>query len=285
MKNKEMVATLAILMLGWAGVTMGYAQDTLAKAKQTGKLTIGIANDPPWAFVDAKGNVTGQAPDVLKAALAPLGITKVEAVVTEFGALIPALQSGRFDVIASGLYITPVRCKQVAFGNPDLRMGEGFLVLKGNPKSIHSFNDVAQKSNVILGASRGSAEVQYALDAGVPKDRLLLFPDEPSLLSALLAGRIDAVSLTAVTISKLLAASDKVERVEPFSQPVDAKGKAVSGYPGLAFRKEDSDLRDAYNVELKKLRESGKLLEILKAYGYSDDELPPAEVTAAELCK
>jgi polar amino acid transport system substrate-binding protein len=163
-------------------------------------------------------------------------------------------------------------------------MAEAFLVMKGNPKNLHSFADAAKKSDAILGVGRGSVEVQNALDAGMPKSRLLLLPDTTSALSALLAGRVDAFSATTATISALSSASDRVERALPFTQPLNAEGKVNYGYPALAFRQADTDFRDAYNAELKKVRESGKLLEILKAYGFTEDELPPAGLTAAELC-
>ncbi|TIQ83595.1 MAG: ectoine/hydroxyectoine ABC transporter substrate-binding protein EhuB [Mesorhizobium sp.] len=283
---RKTIAIVALLSLGLMGGSTAHAQDALERARQTGKVTVGIFNQAPWGFVDANGAVKGQSVDVLKAAFAPLGITEIDAVVTEFGALIPGLQARRFDVIAAGLYIKPERCKVVAFGDPDIKMGEAFLVAKGNPKSLRSYTDVAQKSDVVLGAGRGSVEGQIALDAGVPKSRVLLFPDMDSVLSALIAGRVDVFAATTATVTAgAAAASDKVERALPFTQPVDANGNVIYGYPALAFRQDDSDFRDAYNAELKKLKESGKLLEILRAYGFTENELLPADLTAADLCE
>ncbi|MDA9446113.1 hypothetical protein XI01_05205 [Bradyrhizobium sp. CCBAU 21360] len=273
-----------MLASAFGGLSTACAQDALAQARKAGKVTVGIFNQSPWGFIDAKGEVKGQAVDVLKAAFAPLGITKIDAVVTEFGALIPGLQARRFDVVAAGLYIRPERCKLVAFGNPDIKMGDAFLVPKGNAKSLHSYADVA-KSDAVLGVGKGSVEVQYALDAGIPKNRLLQFPDTESGLSALLAGRVDAIAATTATVAAGAATSDRLERVLPFTQPVGADGKVIYGYPALAFRQADSDFRDAYNVELNKLRDSGKLLKILQTYGFTESELPPADVTAADLCK
>ncbi|UCI32014.1 ectoine/hydroxyectoine ABC transporter substrate-binding protein EhuB [Mesorhizobium sp. B4-1-4] len=279
------LAVFAALAVALGGASTADAQEALARAQKTGQVTVGIFNQAPWGFVDANGEIKGQSVDVLKAAFAPLGIAKVDAVVADFGALIPGLQAGRFDVIAAGLYIKPERCKQVAFGNPDLRMGDALLVLKGNPKSLHSYADVAQKNDVNLSAGKGSVEYQFALDAGIPKNRLFAFPDTTAELSALLSGRVDAMAETTATVNALAPASDKVERALPFTQPVSADGKTVYGYPALAFRQADSDFRDAYNDQLKKLRESGKLLDIVKAYGFTETDLPPADLTAADLCK
>ncbi|ASP87157.1 ectoine/hydroxyectoine ABC transporter substrate-binding protein EhuB [Sinorhizobium meliloti] len=284
MKIRGTLNTMAVLT-GLLGASIVHAQEALNNARQTGTVKVGIFNQSPWGFVDASGEIKGQAVDVLKAAFAPLGITKIDAVVTEFGALIPGLQAGRFDVVAAGLYIKPERCKLVAFGNPDIKMSDALLVLKGNPKALHSYTDIAKKSDVILAVGRGSVEFQHALDAGVPKSRLFAFPDNDAGLAALLGGRADAIAATAATISAWAPVSDKIERALPFAQPVGPDGKTLYGYPALAFRQADSDFRDAYNGELKKLRESGKLLEILKVYSFSEPDLPPEELTAADICK
>ncbi|WP_271610849.1 hypothetical protein [Bradyrhizobium sp. CCBAU 21360] len=101
--------------------------------------------------------------------------------------------------------------------------------------------------------------------------------------------KIAPLSTCAASPHKLVAAgaatSDRLERALPFTQPVGPDGKVIYGYPALAFRQADSDFRDAYNVELNKLRDSGKLLKILEAYGFTESELPPADVSAADLCK
>ena len=36
--------------------------------------------------------------------------------------------AGRFDIIAAGMYVTPERCRQVAFSEPTYAVGEGFVV-------------------------------------------------------------------------------------------------------------------------------------------------------------
>ncbi|RVK31274.1 ectoine/hydroxyectoine ABC transporter substrate-binding protein EhuB [Sinorhizobium meliloti] len=276
-----MVAVVAAL----CDTRIAHAQEVLSKAKESGTVRVGIFNQAPWGYVDAEGRIKGQAIDTLRAAFAPLGITKVDAVVTDFGALIPGLTSKRFDVIAAGLYIKPERCKLVAFGNPDIQMSDALLVRKGNPKNLHSYADIATDESSTLATGRGNVQYQHAIDAGVPKERISAFTDNDAELAALISGRVDAVVETAATISTFAKTSDQVERALPFAQPVSADGKTLYGYPALAFRPADSDFRDAYNAELKKLRESGKILEILEQYGFAEPDLPPENLTSADLCK
>src|SRR5690606_6183890 len=101
-----------------------------------GTVTIGIHNRAPWGFRTAEGDVSGYHPDLVRAVFSSLGIDKVDFVAAEFGALIPGLQAKRFDMIASGLAITPERCEQVLFSEPDLTIVDGLLIKQGNPEGI-----------------------------------------------------------------------------------------------------------------------------------------------------
>jgi len=121
----------------------------------------------------------------------------------------------------------------------------------------------------------GAIEYDYAVAVGVAKDQIVTVPDQPSALSALQAGRVDAITMTGPALQSMLdAAKDpKIERVMDFTQPV-IDGKAVQGYGAAAFRQEDDDFREAYNTELENLKKSGELLEILKQFGFTEQEYP-----------
>jgi polar amino acid transport system substrate-binding protein len=51
------------------------------------------------------------------------------------------------------------------------------------------------------------------------------------------------------------------------------------------FRKGDDDLREAFNEELKKLRESGRLLELIEPFGFGPETIPPDDLTTEQLCQ
>ena len=93
----------AVALLG-AGMlfatVLAQAETTLERIQRTGVIRIGYANEQPFAYTDASGNVTGESPEIVKKIAPKLGIKKVEGVLTEWGALIPGLMAGRFDVIA-----------------------------------------------------------------------------------------------------------------------------------------------------------------------------------------
>lgn len=261
------------------------ATSALSTVKETGKIRVGYANEAPFAFMDSSsGRLTGEAPEVLRHVMKQLGVSEIEGVLTEFGSLIPGLQANRFDVIAAGMYITPERCKQVVFSNPTYGIGSAFIVAEGNPKSLHSFEDVAGKTDARLGVVVGAIESDYAKASGVTDDQIVVFPDAASAMAGVVGNRVDAYAATALTVNDLLAKrSTGVERAEPFTDPV-IDGKEQRGYGAFAFRQDDTDLRDAFNEQLASYLGSEAHLAVVKPFGFTSNELPGG-VTAEQLCQ
>jgi polar amino acid transport system substrate-binding protein len=277
-------ATACALVI--AATCAANAETTRERILREGKIVIGISNGAPWGFRAKDGEAAGFHPDLVRAAFGRLGVSKVEMVITEFGALIPALTARRFDAIAAGLYITPERCDLVAFSDPDLKLADAALVLKGNPKKVHSYADIAAGAETKFGVGRGSTTAKNAAAAGVPDDRTLLFPDIQSNVSALLTGRIDVAAFSAPTVARILSDENisGIERVVPFQGVLEEDGKERFGYSAIAFRKEDTDLRDLYNSQLQNLKADGTVATIMARYGFSNQETAPA-LTSSQICK
>ena len=280
----QTVARFTILLLTALFCTGAFAQSTLEQAREQGFVTVGFANEVPYAYAQPDGTLTGQAVEVARAVFQRLGIDEMVGVLTEFGSLIPGLQAGRFDVITAGMYITPIRCGQVAFADPEYSIGEGLLVRAGNPLDIHSYEDIAANPDIRVGTGAGWLEYDYLLDVGVNENQIVTFPDGPAGVSGLLADRIDAFTGTGPTMQALVetTGSDQIERADPFQDPV-IDGEPVRSYGGAAFRQADAEFRDAYNRELQALKESGELREIISEFGFTEQELP-GDMTAEQLC-
>ncbi len=198
---------------------------------------------------------------------------------TEFGSLIPGLNSQQFDVVAAGMYINAERCEQVIFSDPDYQMLDSFIVRKGNPKNLHDYKDVVE-SKAKFATGTGYAEIQYAVDAGYKESDILIVPDQVAGLNAVEAGRVDVFAGTALTTREVVKKSRKTESTKPFAPLVDGKPHVDGG--GFAFRPTETALRDAFNVELRKLKESGELFRILQPFGFTKNEM--TDMTAKELC-
>jgi polar amino acid transport system substrate-binding protein len=275
-----------VLLACGKGDKPGEGKPALERIKAEGKIRVGYANEAPYAYKDAAtGALTGEAPEVARAILKDLGAIEMEGVLTEFGSLIPGLQAGRFDLIAAGMYVKPDRCREIAFSNPTYSVGEAFAVKKGNPRKLHSYEDLKARSDATLGVVAGAVERQYARDAGIPAERVVVFPDAPSALAGVRAGRVDAYAGTSLTIQDLVDKdqSGEVERADPFRDPVIA-GVQVRGYGAFGFRKQDTLLLRAFNEGLARYIGSPAHLEAVAPFGFTEKELPGG-TTAAALCE
>ncbi|MCO7597425.1 MULTISPECIES: ectoine/hydroxyectoine ABC transporter substrate-binding protein EhuB [Pseudomonas] len=251
---------------------------TLDTIKENSRIRIGYANETPFAFTETDGRVTGESPEIAKVIFEKMGIKQVDGVLTEWGSLIPGLRAGRFDVIAAGMYITPARCKQVIFTDPQYALPDTLLVAKGNPKNLHSYADVAGNPDVKLAIMAGTVNLAYARDSGVKDAQILQVPDTTAQLQAVRAGRADAAVGTQLTMKGLARkGGEKVEAISDFTDD-----PAHTGYGALAFRPEDKDLRDAVNAELKRWLGSEEHLKTVEPFGF--DRSNVTEKTAAELC-
>ena len=245
------------------------ATGLLAELQEAGSITVGVANEVPFGFVDDDGEATGIAPDVARAVLAELGIEEMNAEVVEFGELIGGLQAGQFDMITAGMYITPDRAQQIFFSDPDYCISESLAVVEGNPLGIVDYQSLIDNPDAIVAVASGTVEVQYLEDAGVPDEQIEVFGDIDGMYRSLEAGEVDVVTGTAATVATQVAARDGIEGVEPFF-PVDDEGNEVFPCGGHGF--DDEDFRDAFNEVLNEFRADGTTLEIITAYDLFDDE-------------
>ncbi|AHF87348.1 MULTISPECIES: ectoine/hydroxyectoine ABC transporter substrate-binding protein EhuB [Rhizobium] len=256
-------ASLSVLLVMTAAPASA-ADDKLEQLKEQGFARIAIANEPPFTAVGADGKVSGAAPDVARAIFEKLGIKEVVASISEYGAMIPGLQAGRHDAITAGLFMKPERCNAVAYSEPILCDAEAFALKKGNPLKLTSYKDIADNPDAKIGAPGGGTEEKLALEAGVPRDRVIVVPDGQSGIKMLQDGRIDVYSLPVLSIHDLMAKAN-----DPNLETVAPVVNAPVYCDGAAFRKQDVALRDAFDVELKKLKESGEFAKIIEPYGFS----------------
>ena len=256
-------ASLSVLLVA-AAAPASAADDKLEQLKEQGFARIAIANEPPFTAVGADGKVSGAAPDVARAIFEKLGVKEVVASISEYGAMIPGLQAGRHDAITAGLFMKPERCAAVAYSEPILCDAEAFALKKGNPLKLTSYKDITNNPDAKIGAPGGGTEEKLALEAGVPRDRVIVVPDGQSGIKMLQDGRIDVYSLPVLSIHDLMAKAK-----DPNLETVAPVVNAPVYCDGAAFRKQDVALRDAFDVELKKLKESGEFAKIIEPYGFS----------------
>ncbi|MGH3344952.1 MAG: ectoine/hydroxyectoine ABC transporter substrate-binding protein EhuB [Carbonactinosporaceae bacterium] len=259
------------------------AGSTLQRIKDQGYVKVGYANEAPYAF-EQDGQLKGEDPAVSTAIFKALGVDELRPEIAEFGSLIPGLAANRWDVVTAGMFILPERCSEADFSEPVYCASSAFMVKKGNPKNLETYQDLA-KTGAVMGALTGAVEPDYATGAGVNKSKIKSLASQQDGLEALLAGRIDAFALTSFSLN-YLAETNKgaaIEVTTPFIPTIDGEKQIDCG--GAVFRRGDDDLRKAYNRELAKLKQSGRLLELIQPWGFGEETIPPKGLTTAELCK
>ncbi len=274
-------AALAPALASCSRAEEGASLDDL---REQGFVRVGLANEIPFGFVDDAGDPAGQSPAVAKAVFEELGIPEIVATATSWDGLIPGLQNNQFDILAAGVFITPERCGEVAFSEPTATSPEAFLVESGNPTGIQTFEDIAADPDIRLAVLNASVEQTYAEYFGVTEDQMELIPDQTTGFEHLEAGRVDAVSMLAVSHNYLLqerGQEDEFDVTEPFFPVMD--GFEEKGWGGLCLRQGDTEMLDEINRVIAEFTESGRLLELGEQWGFTENDLPDG-TTTEELC-
>jgi len=174
----------AILML-----ILGCGLMNAARADDLGKpVVIGMElNYPPFEMTDANGVPTGVGVDLGRALCAylhrPIDIQNMP-----FEGLIPALKTGRIDLIISSMTATDERRKSIDFSDPYLSTGLSILVKKGSP--IQSIADVDKPGTVVV-VKTGTTAADYVRDHFHNAQMLALQQDTACALEVV-QGRADA---------------------------------------------------------------------------------------------
>lgn len=271
-------------LLSACSKTSSGSGDTLSAAKKNGTIKIGIAGEQPYGYTDPKTNqVTGEAPEVARAIFRKLGVNKVQATQVDFNQLIPGLNAGNYDMVCAGMDITPPRCKQAQFSIPDYTALVAFLVPKGNPRNVLNFDDVKSK-NVKIAVESGAVEASYATSAGVSSGLITPFETPDEMLQAVTSGRAYAAVLTDISLNTLVKQNGgaPVEVTKGFEPVINGKKQGETG--GFVFRKNDTDLVNQFNDQLKQMHSNGEWLKVVAPFGFSQANIPAPDVTTQSLC-
>jgi polar amino acid transport system substrate-binding protein len=271
-----------------AGIVLGLGVSAhateLSQIKKDGYIRGASANEVPYSYMDESGAAKGIGPDVADAVLKSMGVKEIDWTVTPFGSLIPGLKAKRFDFVAAEQNILPDRCKQVQFTTPNSSYGEGLLVPKGNPKKLHSYDDIKKDPSLKIAIVSGADQLDFFHGVGIPDSQIVMIQANADALSTIQTGRADAYAATELTVAKLAQGGTNVEQAAPFTDPV-INGKSVRSYGGFDFRPEDKDLYKAFNTALVAFKKTDDYKKILMSYGLSEESVEAARTKSTEdLC-
>ena len=199
MKTKRIIGAWAVLVtlicfsgLGFAASVQQdiTASSTIENVKKRGVLKVGMDIFQPWAMKDKNGKLIGFEIDVATRLAKDMGV-EVEFVPTAWSGIIPALLTGKFDVIIGGMGITAQRALQVNFSQPYDFSGMSIVAHKEKAKgfdSLESFNSPDVEIAVKLGTTAAEAVKKY-----LPKAKMRMFDTEPQAYQELRNGKVHAV--------------------------------------------------------------------------------------------
>jgi len=171
-------------------------ESMIEQVQKRGVLRVGMSTFVPWAMKDKTGKFIGFEIDVAKRLAKDTGVN-VEFIPTKWSGIIPALITGKFDIIIGGMGIIPSRNLKVNFSIPYDYTGMSIVANKTLAAGFNRLEDF-NRSDVVIAARLGSTAVT-ALKKYMPKARLRLFDDESEAYQELVNGRVHAVVASAPT--------------------------------------------------------------------------------------
>jgi polar amino acid transport system substrate-binding protein len=207
------------------------AESTIEQVLKRGALRVGLSTFVPWAMKDKAGQWIGFEVEVASRLARDMGV-RVEFVPTKWAGMIPALLTGKFDIVIGGMSIRPDRNLKVNFSIPYDYTGLSLVAnreLASGLKTLEDFN----QPKIIIAARLGSTAAA-AVKTLLPHAQLRLFDDEPQAYQELLNGRAHAVVASAP-----MPAFQALRHPEKLFLPI--QGTFTREPIGFAVRKGDFD--------------------------------------------
>ena len=199
MRKRFLVSAIVLvcaLVLGMAASTSAgelqrklVAESAIEQIAKRGVIKVGMDVFVPWAMKDKKGELIGFEIDIAKKVAEDLGV-KVEFVPTKWSGIIPALITGKFDVLIGGMTITTQRNLKINFTRPYYYTEQGLMAHK---KKSAGFKVADFNSPDVTIAARLGSTAAVAAKQQFPKAKLRLFDDEPAAVQELRNGNVHAM--------------------------------------------------------------------------------------------
>ena len=208
------------------------------------------ATREPFCFVDDNRNVTGHDGEFALRIARELN-RPIQFVDMKFSALIPALQSGKIDMIVAGMTATEERAKSVNFTTSYFQNSQVMIVrnseirhLEKPTSSQRTINDFKNKR---IGVLLGSTHDTYALN-NLKEATVFQYKTPPEIVLAVKTGKVDAAIYTTETLNEIFKKEPNLELIGDtlFAVPV-----------AMGFNKKNNKLKNEFNMFLEEIKQNG----------------------------
>ena len=235
----------AALLAAPAVMTVPALAITPAEIKAKGKLVVGIQGDnPPWGFVDTSGKQEGFDADIGAAFAKELGVA-VEFAPLAVANRIPALTSGRVDILFATMAMLPDRAKAVQFSKPYVANIISLVAAKSTAIKTN-----ADMGKVVIGVPRASAQDTQVTKNAPQGTTIRRFDDDAATIQALVSGQVQAVGGNMFYVQRLNQAKpDTYEDKLEFTRL----------YNGACTRLGEKEINAAVNAFIDRIKGTGEL--------------------------
>jgi len=239
----------SVTLASTATDTAGSPEGSLALIRKNGVLKVGVAVNAPWVFRDSNGQWSGLEIDLLRQFAQDMG-WKLDLVPATWQSAIENLRAHRFDILASGLSITPQRALLLKFSHP---YGDYALGLVVNKQAIGA-DDVTKLQ---AGSSHRIGVLSGTVTAATTKDyfgqsKIVEIQDETQAIKDVRDGKLDGL----MAEEPVPTALEKTYPNQLRKLDVQTYGRTAHGF---AVRRNDGDLLDVVNAWLIYQQASGWL--------------------------
>jgi His/Glu/Gln/Arg/opine family amino acid ABC transporter permease subunit len=257
----SLAAVLLLIVLVGSTAGCRRKRSTLDKVRSSGEIVIATdATYPPFEFVRS-GQITGFDIDLGNALAGELGL-KAKWSNTAWDGVFPALLGGKCDLVLSCVTITEERKRSLGFSEPYYTSGQ-ILAIRGDQTGIDDLEDLKGKT--------AGCQLNTTADETLKKHpdiRKRQYASIDLALQDLANRRLDAVLGDAPTIRYYINRS--------FTGLETAGALFTTEQIGGVMRPGDTDLRDAVNAALARLRSSGRTAAIeAHWFGTEAEAAPP----------
>lgn len=204
---------------------------------------------PPFEMTDEQGLPKGVSVDLARALAKSLG-REVEIQNLPFDGLIPALKTGKIDLIISSMTATTERAQSIDFSEPYLKTGLCLLV--GKNSALQSIAEVDQPGKV-LAVKLGTTGHHYATEK-IKQAKVLVLDKEDACVLEVVQGKADAFIYDQMSTFKNWQRNPDTTR--PLLKPFQEESWAIG------IRKGNGALVEQVNQFLKDFRARGGFEEL-----------------------
>ena len=181
--------------------------DKLQEIKDSGKLVMGTSADYPpyeWHLVkDGKDTVVGFDIDIAQAIADELGV-ELEVKDMDFDGLIPALSTGKIDMIIAGMNPTEERKQSVDFTDIYYTQKDVLVIRKEDAATITSEDSL---KTAALSTQKATIQEDYLLE-NFPDAEIQSVPKWNTAIMSLTTGKVDAILMVETVAKQFVSQND-----------------------------------------------------------------------------